>query len=142
MPAFRAWKPWFVLALACALAPMPAVCQTPASTLQVNDLAPGQTQLTPAQMPPKEPEVSFKDGMLGVSADNSTLAAILRAVEKNAGIKVQGSIPEDRMFGKFGPGSPRDVITQLFSGSHIDYILQGTDDPESVRSEERRVGKE
>src|SRR5579872_6157331 len=105
MPAFGMRISWLASAVACLLSlpalgqtPNPALNQTPttpASTLQVNDIPPGQTHLTPAQLPPKEPEVSFKSGVLTVVADNSTLAAILRAVEKNAGIKVHGSIPED-----------------------------------------------
>src|SRR5271155_2294438 len=113
MPALEAWRSRIGLAVVCGLLSLSALSQTPgtpASTLQVNDIPVGQTQLTPAQMPPKPPEVSFQNGELTVAADNSTLASILHAVEKSAGIKLEGNVPEDRLFGKF-TGSPRDVIT-------------------------------
>ena len=143
MPASHTRKWLLYLSIPCVCLAMPALTPaqnapaavpTPTSQMQVSDIPAGQQHLTPAQMPPKDPTVSFQNGSLTVVAENSTLSAILHAVEKTAGIKLQGTPPEDRIFGKFGPGSPRDVLTQLFSGAHIDYILQGNNNPNSVQS--------
>ncbi len=106
-----------------------------AAAQMIGPMAPAPTptpRLLPGQLPPKAPEISYKAGNLTVVADNSSLSAILHGVEKRTGIKLEGNAPEDRIFGKFGPGSPRDVLHQLFSGLHLDYILQGSTDPSSV----------
>jgi hypothetical protein len=125
----------FCIVILCGFAlALPLIAQGPMPTPPQSQANDASQHLTPAQMPPNQPTVTFQNGSLTVIAENSTLSSILNAVGKDAGIKLEGNPPEDRLFGKFGPGSPRDVITQLFSGSHIDYILQGNNDPNSVAS--------
>ena len=55
---------------------------------------------------------------------------------KITGARLDGTRPpeSERVFGQFGPGTPRDVLNSLLAGSHYDYILiGGLDDPGDVR---------
>jgi hypothetical protein len=83
--------------------------------------------LPPEQMPASPPEVQFQQGQLTISASNSTLGDILRAVHKETGasIDVPGNATE-RVVGQFGPGPARDVLASLLNGSHFNYVLLGS----------------
>jgi hypothetical protein len=82
---------------------------------------------TLAEMPPSSPQVSFQGGQLTISAQNSTLGDILKAVraQTSATIDLPGNAPE-RVVGHFGPGPARDVLTSLLNGSHFNYLLLGS----------------
>jgi len=83
--------------------------------------------LTPQQMPAQPPEVVFNFGQLTITAPNSTLSDILRAVHKQTGASVD--VPPnatERVIGKFGPGPARDVLASLLNGSHFNYVLLGS----------------
>jgi hypothetical protein len=90
---------------------------------------------TPEQMPAQPPQVTFHNGLLAISADNSNLADVLRGVRNALGIGLDTppGAGSERVVVHLGPGQPRDVLTQLFSGSRYDYILVGTaQDPQGV----------
>ncbi|HWC18978.1 MAG TPA: hypothetical protein VG498_18345, partial [Terriglobales bacterium] len=61
---------------------------------------------------------------------------IMSAIERATGVRVEGTRPDaERVFGQFGPSSPRDVLNSLFSGSKYDFILTGSlDDPGGVQT--------
>jgi len=82
---------------------------------------------TLAEMPASPPQVSFQGGQLTISAQNSTLGDILKAVrtQTNATIDLPGNASE-RVVGHFGPGPARDVLTSLLNGSHFNYLLLGS----------------
>ena len=82
---------------------------------------------TLAQQPASAPEVSFQGGQLTISAQNSTLGDILKAVRAQTGatIDLPGNAPE-RVVGNFGPAPARDVLTALLNGSHFNYVLLGS----------------
>jgi hypothetical protein len=71
--------------------------------------------------------VSFQGGQLTISAQNSTLGDILKAVRVQTGatIDLPGTAPE-RVVGHFGPAPPRDVLALLLNGSHFNYLLLGS----------------
>ena len=89
--------------------------------------APPVVPLLPEQMPATPPEIAFSGGMLTITAPNSTLGDILRAVRNQTGaaVDVPGNATE-RVIGKFGPGPARDVLTSLLNGSHFNYVLLGS----------------
>jgi hypothetical protein len=89
-----------------------------------------------ALQPANPPRISFGNGELTVIADNSSLTDIMNGIERATGARLQGSQPEtERVFGQFGPGSPRDVLNSLLSGSRYDFILVGAiDDPGAVQT--------
>ncbi len=82
---------------------------------------------TLAQLPATPPQVSFQGGQLTISAQNSTLGDILKAVRVQTGatIDLPGTAPE-RVVGHFGPAPPRDVLASLLNGSHFNYLLLGS----------------
>lgn len=83
--------------------------------------------LRPEQMPATPPQVAFHNGQLTISAQNSTLGDILRAVRNQTGAAVEmpGNATE-RVAGNFGPGPARDVLSSLLNGSHFNYLLLGS----------------
>src|ERR1700722_4143455 len=82
-------------------------------------------RLTPEQMSPRPPQVSYLDGQLLVTADNSTLADILSAISSQTGavIDVPPGSGGERVAGRMGPGPARDVLAALLNGSQFDYII-------------------
>lgn len=62
---------------------------------------------------------------LRIEADNSSLAQILRDVATATGAKVEGLSTDPRIFGDYGPGPARDVLSQLFEGSGYNLVLVG-----------------
>jgi hypothetical protein len=89
--------------------------------------APALPPPTLAQLPASPPQVSFKDGKLTISAQNSTLGDVLKAVRAQTGatIDLPGTAPE-RVVGHFGPAPARDVLTALLNGSHFNFVLLGS----------------
>ena len=92
-----------------------------------NQAAPTLPPPTLAQQPATPPQVSFQGGQLTISAQNSTLGDILKAVRAQTGatIDLPGTASE-RVIGNFGPGPARDVLTALLNGSHFNYVLLGS----------------
>jgi hypothetical protein len=96
---------------------------------------PTPPQLTPEQGPSSPPEVSFQGGQLTIVARNSTMGDVLTAVKQRTGAAVDmPAVSSERVVGRFGPGTPRDVMAQLLNGSHYDYVLVGSPtDPGSLK---------
>jgi cytoskeletal protein RodZ len=113
-----------------AKAPVVQPAPEPAPTL-----APPPQQLTPEQGPSSPPEVSFQGGQLTIVARNSTMSDVLTAVKQRTGAAVDMPVvSSERVVGRFGPGTPRDVMAQLLNGSHYDYVLVGSPaDPGSLK---------
>jgi hypothetical protein len=82
---------------------------------------------TLAELPASPPQVSFTGGQLTISAQNSTLGDILKAVRTQTGatIDLPGTAPE-RVVGHFGPAPARDVLAALLNGSHFNFVLLGS----------------
>ncbi len=89
--------------------------------------APPPAPLTPEQMPAVPPQVIYSNEQLTITAPNSTLGDVLRAVRRMTGatLEIPGNATE-RVVGKFGPGSPRDVVASLLNGTHFNYVLLGS----------------
>jgi hypothetical protein len=86
------------------------------------------------QMPASAPQVTFRNGMLTIVSQNSTLADILRAVHARTGAAMD--IPpnaNERVVSRLGPGPAREVLASLLNGSHFNYVMLGSaTNPESV----------
>lgn len=85
---------------------------------------------------PNPPNISYANSELTIVANNSSLADIVSGIERATGVRVEGTRPDsERVFGQFGPGSPRDVLNSLFDGSRYDFILVGSlENPADVRT--------
>ena len=83
----------------------------------------------PAEMPPKAPKVTCHGDQITISADNSSLDAILALVKGCTGAKIE--IPEGasrvRSFEELGPGPVREVLDQLLSGTQYNYVIQSSE---------------
>jgi len=69
--------------------------------------------------------VSLQDGKLTIHANNSDLAQILESMSALTGMMLKGTAATDHVFGVYGPGLPRNVLTQLLTGSSYDFVMAG-----------------
>jgi hypothetical protein len=65
------------------------------------------------------------DNKLTIHADNSSLTGILHQVASSSGMKIEGLGGDERVFGTFGPGAPRDVLADLLDGTAYNVALVG-----------------
>jgi len=100
-----------------------------------------QEAVSPAAAPeaPKEPEapkwpvndeavqasVVWDSHGLSIAATNSSLQQILKDVQTATGAEVDGMGADERVFGIYGPGLARDVLTQLLHGSGYNVLMVG-----------------
>jgi hypothetical protein len=69
--------------------------------------------------------VNLRDGKLTIQADNSDLDQILHNLASISGMTINGINHGPRVFGVYGPGSSRDVLTDILVGSGYDFIMVG-----------------
>jgi len=74
---------------------------------------------------PAPPSVNWDAGGLRIIAANSSLKQILDDVARQTGAKVESGVKDQRIFGDFGPGNPRDVLSQLLHGTGYNFMLIG-----------------
>jgi hypothetical protein len=117
-----------------------------------------QSSTTPAAATAPEPEapkwpvnekplpatVTWDSQGLRIDATNSSLAQILTDVSTATGATVEGFDTDQRVFGVYGPGPARDVLSQLLQGSGYNVILvgdQGQGTPRLIVLSLRHAGK-
>jgi hypothetical protein len=94
-----------------------------------------QVPLTPQQRPPQRAQVTYADGALSISADNSSLNQILRQIANDTGMKITGGVADERVFGKYGPAQLSQVLGELLDGTGSNMILvhrEGEANPELI----------
>lgn len=62
---------------------------------------------------------------LRINASNSSLQQILSEISTETGTKVEGMGADQRVYGVYGPGQARDVLSQLLQGSGYNILLAG-----------------
>ncbi len=77
------------------------------------------------QQPAAEAQIVFSGDTLSIRADNSSLTAILHQVAGKSGMQIEGLGGDERVFGTFGPGAPRDVLADLLNGTAYNVVLLG-----------------
>jgi len=87
----------------------------------------------PAALPPPSPavplgpsrpaEMSYAHGQLQITADNSSLNQILREIGRLTGMKITGGVADERVYGKYGPGGPDEILGDLLEGSGSNMLL-------------------
>jgi hypothetical protein len=98
----------------------PAPSTQPQAAPLVNQTAPSMLQ-----QPAGEAQIVFSGDTLSIRADNSSLSAILHQVAGNSGMQIEGLSGDERVFGTFGPGAPRDVLADLLNGTAYNVVLLG-----------------
>jgi outer membrane biosynthesis protein TonB len=105
----------------------------------------------PAPEPPKWPAfdqpaqaaVIWDSHGLSIDAANSSLLQILKDVSSATGAKVDGLGSDERIFGVYGPGQARDVLSQLLQGSGYNIMMigdQGQGAPRQILLSARQAG--
>ena len=61
--------------------------------------------LPPAEQPPNPATIDYKDGLLSVRAQNSSLVNILVQIQHQTGLVIDGLNHDQRVYGQYGPGS-------------------------------------
>lgn len=79
----------------------------------------------PSDMPAKPARVTLGQGTLTVAADNSNLSEILKEVAHQSGMTIDGLHEESRVFGIYGPASPRAVLAELLADTGYNFVMVG-----------------
>ncbi len=79
----------------------------------------------PANEQPAKASVVWDSHGLRITASNSSLAQILRDVTAKTGATLEGMGQDERIFGAYGPGPARDVLSQLLDGSGYNVLMIG-----------------
>jgi len=74
---------------------------------------------------PRPASVVWDATGLRINASNSSLQQILSEVSTETGTKVEGLNADQRVYGEYGPGKARDVLSQLLQGSGYNLLLAG-----------------
>jgi len=127
-------------ALAAQTPAPPAPAPTHAATHQHKKPAAGKPAAQPAPAPapaapqipnwpannkPAEASVVWDSHGLRIDAANSSLQQILDDISTTTGAKVEGMDKDERVFGSYGPGQARDVLSQLLEGSGYNILMIG-----------------
>ncbi len=68
-------------------------------------------------------DVQYSNGLLTVTAKDSSLNGILHQISQQTGMTISGSVRDDRVFGTYGPDRPSAVLTTLLDGSGSNMLL-------------------
>ena len=81
--------------------------------------------LPPAEQPANPATIDFKNGLLSVHAQNSSLISILNQIEHQTGLTVDGLNHDQRIYGQYGPGNLSTTLSALLDGSGYDFVIVG-----------------
>lgn len=78
----------------------------------------------------KNVEITFQDGRLKLLSTKASLAEVLTELraQLNADIPVPAGAEQENVAISLGPGTPREVISQLLNGSPYNFIIVGKDE--------------
>ena len=79
----------------------------------------------PANDHPTEASIVWDSQGLRINAANSSLQQILKDVSTATGAKVEGFTIDQRIFGVYGPGQTRDVLSEVLQGSGYNVMMIG-----------------
>lgn len=109
---------------------------------QANNTTAAPASPVPKQSPaPPPPVVSYREGLLGITAQNATLGDILDKVCESTGATIEAPALQERISVQLRPRPPAQAIAALLEGLHLNYaILGGTND--QIRIERIIVARE
>lgn len=79
----------------------------------------------PVNDPAQQASVTWTAQGLSIEARNSSLRQILDTVQAQIGVRIQGMDKDERVFGVYGPGQPREVLSQLLEGTDYNLLMVG-----------------
>lgn len=106
-----------------------AAAKTPVPAPQISAVPPEPVAPKPPDWPanaePSAATVEWNSKGLQINASNSSLQQILKDVATATGAKVSGLGADQRVFGSYGPGPARDVLSELLVGSGYNVLMVG-----------------
>lgn len=109
-------------------APTQPVVGAPTATVVQQADPPGvkaQASISSTNANERPAKVILRKGLLTVESNNSDLGKILNKISAISGMTVDGSIRSVRVFGNYGPGDSRDVLTDLLRGLGYNFVMIG-----------------
>jgi hypothetical protein len=86
-----------------------------------------QTTAFVEKLPSSAPTIVYENGLLTISAHNSTLSDILRGIARQTGADIDIPPQADELVVVYlGPGPARDVVQSLLAGSRFNYVIVGS----------------
>jgi hypothetical protein len=79
----------------------------------------------PANDKPTPATVTWNSQGLLVTASNSSLAQILSDISTATGTEIDGFSNDQRIFGSYGPGQTREILSQLLQGTGYNVVMVG-----------------
>jgi hypothetical protein len=83
------------------------------------------------------PKVTYQDGQLTIIAENALLSDILSALHTLMGAEIDlpASASSERIWVRLGPGAARKVVSELLSGTDLNFVIQGSStDADGIQS--------
>ncbi len=74
--------------------------------------------------------VDYSNGLLTVSANNSSLNQILGSIARATGMKIAGGVTDERVYGTYGPADLPTILATLLNGTGSNMMLSG-DNPDA-----------
>lgn len=81
--------------------------------------------LNPVDQPAQPATITLSGGKLAVKANNSSLNEIVNELGKSGGITISGLDQDQRVFGDYGPGDPRQILSELLEGAGYNVLMLG-----------------
>lgn len=63
-----------------------------------------------------------------MNANNSSLSQILKDLSTSSGMTIDGFDKDQRVFGIYGPGDPREILSELLDGAGYNFLMVGETD--------------
>lgn len=107
----------------------PRAVSTPLSSSAKPTMASAPAAPSLLTQPALPAKVILNGGKLTIDAHNSALSEILNKISHEGGMKLSGlraGKANQRIFGSYGPGTPRDVLNELLNGSGYNVLMLGT----------------
>lgn len=121
MTALRTWAVGCLALVAfsvSAQSTLPPTPPTSAPAVQITTSSSG-----PRAADVRSAVVTWQANQLQVRADNARLDSLLREIAAKANLTITGGVPDERIFGNYGPGSVDDVLSELLDGLPINMLL-------------------
>jgi hypothetical protein len=99
------------------------------STLPANEptaLPAASSQASTVPDAARRAQVVWSGGKLEITADNSSLNQILHEISRETGMKITGGVTDERVFGRYGPGAPAEILERLLDGTGSNMLLRET----------------
>ena len=129
-----------IVSAALVLAGLGGVAQARALTpddKQAADAQALQAQPTGGSTVAVPPKIIYEGGQLTIVAENSMLSDVMNALHTvlGANIELPVNASTERVWARLGPGPARKVLSDLLSGTDLDFVIQGSaTDADGIRS--------